>query len=411
MRGIWTSARSDPRRLGAVAFVAAALASIAYVLWLGRGSTLIGDEWSYLLQAHSGSSSSLLDPHNGHLIVVPLLVLKAMYSTFGLTSHLPYQLLAVLLNVVVAGLLYVFARRSLDPLTALVPALLMLFCGGGWDAIVTGFQIPNLISVAAGLFALLLIRRGDLRGDVLACLALSISLASVTVGVAFAAGIGVALLLRGWRPALQRAWVFLLPAIPYAVWFLWSIKFREGEVTAGSIGALGSGIFDQLAAIFASMTGLAIGPDVGNTAAAAVDSPSWGPVLVVLAVVAVVLALRRRPPSNDFFVAIATLAVYLLTISLALGHGRTPEISRYIYMGTPLVLLVLIEAFHGLRPNRAWSIALVAALFFSLLAGGVQMGVGGKLVGPSRRPTGPNWPRWKSPANASPTTWSSSPGS
>jgi hypothetical protein len=372
--------RSNPRRSGTVAFCIAALASIAYVLWLGRGGTLILDEWSYLVQARISSAGHLLDPHNGHLIVFPLLVLKAMYSTFGLTSHLPYQLLAVLLNVLNAALLYVFARRRLDPFTALVPALLILFCGGGWDAFVSSYQLPNLISIAAGLSALLLIGRGDLRGDVLACLALAISLASVTVGVAFAAGIAVALLLRGREGALRRAWVFLVPAIPYAAWFLWSMHLREGEVTAGSVGALGSGIFDQLAAIFAAMTGLAVGPEVGNIAAPAVSRPSWGPVLVLLAVVAVAIALRRRRPSPFFYVAFATLSVYLVTVALALGHLRSADTSRYIYMGSPLVLLVLIEAFRGLRPSRGWAIGIVVALFFSLLASGALMGVGGKLV-------------------------------
>ena len=49
-------------------------------------------------------------------------------------------------------------------------------------------------------------------------------------------------------------------------------------------------------------------------------------------------------------------------------------------MGTALTLLVLIEAFNGMRPNRAWAIGLTTALFFSLLANGALMGVGGKVV-------------------------------
>ena len=152
-------ARADPRLLGMVAFAAAALASVAYVLWLGRGQTLILDEWSYLMHAREWSPRTLLEPHNGHLIVFPILVLKLMYGVFGISSHLPYQLLAVLLNVLIAALLYVFARRSVGPLVALLPAVLMLFYGAGWDAFVTGYQLPNLFSIAAGLMALLFVRR------------------------------------------------------------------------------------------------------------------------------------------------------------------------------------------------------------------------------------------------------------
>lgn len=365
-----------------VAFAAAALASIAYVLWLGRGETFIVDEWSYLLQGREASLSALLEPHNGHLIFFPLLVLKLMYGVFGLSSHLPYQLLAVLLNVLIAALLYAFARRSVGPLIALFPAVLMLFYGGGWDAFVTGYQIPNLIAIALGLMALLFVRREDLRGDVLACLALLLSLASFSVGIAFAAGIAVALLLRGREAAIRRAWVFLVPAVLYAAWFIWARHFHETQVTTYDIGALLSGIFDQLAAIFSGIAGLMVAPGSSDLAAPAGGRPSWGPVLVVLAVVAVVLALRRRRPSRSFLAALATLGVYLVTIALALevGASRVPDASRYVYMGTVLTLLVLIEAASGMRPNRAWAIGLTVALFFSLLANGALMGVGGRVV-------------------------------
>lgn len=381
MRGTSLShARSDPRLLGKFAFAAAALASIAYVLYLGRGQTLILDEWSYLLHAREWTPTALLEPHNGHLIVFPLLVLKLMYGVFGISSHLPYQLLAVGLNVLIAALIYVFARRSVGPLFALLPAVLVLFYGAGWDAFVTGYQLPNLFSIAAGLLALLLIRREDLRGDVLACLALAVSLASVSVGIAFAAGIAVALLSRGRPAAMRRAWVLLVPAIPYAVWFIWARRFHEAEVTAANIGALGSGIFDQLAAIFSGITGLAAAPGSHDLTAPPGTRPSWGPALVLLALAGVALALRHRRPSRSFWVALTTLFVYLATVALALGENRPPDASRYVYMGSMLTLLVLIEAVSGMRPNRVWAIGLTTALFFSLLSNGAQMGVGGRVV-------------------------------
>jgi hypothetical protein len=373
-------ARSDPRLLGKVAFAAAALASIAYVLYLGRGQTLILDEWSYLLHAREWTPTALLEPHNGHLIVFPLLVLKLMYGVFGISSHLPYQLLAVGLNVLIAALIYVFARRSVGPLFALLPAVLILFYGAGWDAFVTGYQLPNLFSIAAGLLALLFVRRGDLKGDVLACLALSISLASVSAGIAFAAGIAVALLLRGRETAIRRAWVLLIPAIPYAVWFIWARRFHEAEVTAANVGALGSGIFDQLAAIFSGITGLAAAPGSHDLTAPAGTRPSWGPTLVVLALAGVALARRHRRHSRSFYVALAALFVYLVTVALALGENRPPDASRYVYMGTVLTLLVLIEAVRGMKPNRVWAIGLATALFFSLLANGALMGAGSRVV-------------------------------
>jgi hypothetical protein len=379
-RAYLSRGRADPRLLGEAVFAAAALASVAYVLWLGRGQTLILDEWSYMLQGREWSLTTLLEPHNGHLIFFGSLVLKAMYGAFGISSHLPYQLLAVLLNVLIAALLYVFARRSVGPLFALFPSVLILFYGAGWDAFVTGYQIPNLISMAAGLSALLLVRREDLRGDATTCLALGLSLASFSVGIAFTAGIAVALLLRGRSAAIQRAWVVLVPALLYGAWYIWATRYPGAEVTAHNVGSLLSGMFDQLAAVFSGLTGLAAAPGYSSLAAPAGARPDWGPTLVALALIGVGLVFRQRRPSPWFFVALTVLVVYLLTVSLALGEYRVPNASRYVYLGSILVLLVLIEVVSGTRPGWAWAIGLTAALFFSLLANGALMGAGGRLI-------------------------------
>lgn len=373
-------ARVNPHLLGKVLFSAAALASVAYVLWLGRGQTLILDEWSYLLAGRSWDPAKLLEPHNGHLIVFPVVVLKLMYTTIGISSHLPYQLLAALLNVLIAALLYALARRSVGPLFALVPAILVLFCGAGWDAFVTGYQLPNLFAMAAGLAALLLVGRNDLRSDALTCLALLLSLFSFSVGIAFAAGIALALLLRGRDAVGRRAWVVLVPGALYGAWFVWGLRFGGAEVTAHNVGAVLSGMFDQLAAVFAGLTGLAASPGGTNLATDAVDRPDWGPTLVVLAIVGVAIALHRRRVSPSFLVAVTVLFVYLATIALALGANRVPDASRYVYLGSVLTLLVLVEAARGTRPSRGWAIGLAVALFFSLLANGMIMGEGGKVV-------------------------------
>src|SRR6187399_531271 len=109
--------RVDRRRLGMAVFSAAVLASFAYALWLGRGQTLILDEWKFLLDSRTWSVS-MLEPDNGHLILLPYVVSKLGYGIFGLSSHLPFQLVAVFLNAVIAALLYVLARRSIGPLFA-----------------------------------------------------------------------------------------------------------------------------------------------------------------------------------------------------------------------------------------------------------------------------------------------------
>jgi hypothetical protein len=370
----------DRRRLGIVVFSAAVLASFAYALWLGRGQTLILDEWKFLLESRKWSVA-MLEPDNGHLILLPYVVSKLVYGIFGLSSHLPSQLVTVSLNAVIAALLYVFARRSIGPLFALLPGVLMLFYGTSWDAIVIGYQLPNLLTMAAGLFALLFIRRGDVRGDALACVALFLSLASFSVGVAFVVGVAVALLLRGRTAAISRAWVVLLPVFFYAVWFIWSIHLRQSEGSIYNVGALLSGMFDQLAAVLSGITGLAAAPGARDLTTV-VERPDWGPALVILALVGAALWLRDKRPTPSLIVALSVLVAYLAAIALGLdveGH-RVPDASRYVYMGTVLTLLVFIELFRGMKPTRGWAAVLAIAFVFSLLANGAVMGMGGKLV-------------------------------
>lgn len=372
--------RVDQRRLGIGIFSAAVLASFVYALWLGRGQTLILDEWKFLLDSRKWSVT-LLEPDNGHLILLPYLVSKLLYGIFGLSSHLPTQLVTVSLNAVVAALLYVFARRSFGPLLALLPAVLMLFYGASWDAIIIGYQLPNLLTMSAGLFALLFIRRGDLRGDALACIALFFSLASFSVGVAFVVGVAVALLLRGRSAAISRAWVVLLPVFFYAVWFVWSLHLRQSEASIYNVGALLSGMFDQLAAVLAGITGLAAAPGLRDLTTV-VERPDWGPALVILALVGAALWLKGKRPTSSLIVAVSVLVAYLAAIALGLdveGH-RVPNASRYVYMGTVLTLLVFIELFRGIKPTRVWAAVLAIAFVFSLLANGAVMGLGGKLV-------------------------------
>ncbi|MFP5388298.1 MAG: hypothetical protein ACLGG5_03235 [Thermoleophilia bacterium] len=372
--------RVDRRRLGMVLFSAAVLASFAYALWLGRGQTLILDEWKFLLDSRSWSVA-LLEPDNGHLILLPYVVSKLVYDTFGLSSHLPSQLVTVSLNAVIAALLYVFARKSIGPLFALLPGVLILFYGTSWDAIVIGYQLPNLLTMAAGLFALLFIRREDLRGDALACVALFLSLASFSVGVAFVVGVAVALLLRGRAAAISRAWVVLLPVFFYAAWFIWSIHLRQSEGSIYNVGALLSGMFDQLAAVLAGITGLAAAPGARDLTTV-VERPDWGSALVILALVGAALWLRDKRPTPSLIVAFSVLVAYLVAIALGLnveGH-RVPNATRYVYMGTVLTLLVLIELFRGMKPTRGWAAVLGIAFMLSLLANGAIMGMGGRLV-------------------------------
>src|SRR5439155_9311953 len=98
-------------------------------------------------------------------------------------------------------------------------ALLILFLGTAWEVTIVPDVMTNTYSAAAGLGAFLALDRSDRRGDVAACLLLVAAICCWTLGLAFAVGAGVWILLEsGWSRRL------LVPTIPlglYLVWFAW----------------------------------------------------------------------------------------------------------------------------------------------------------------------------------------------
>jgi hypothetical protein len=350
--------------------VAAIVASTALLLDLGRGQTPVVDQWGYIYAYQPWSLESLLTPHSGHLIVLPLIVQKAMFEAFGLESQLPYQLLNLALSAAVASMLFALIRNAVGDLLALAAATLILFYGAGADVLIPTFQITNLIGIAAGLAMLLALRRESLWGDVAACLFLAMSLASFSIGVAFAAGAALALVLRPPGLRLSRCWVVLAPLVLYGAWVLWARKFDEQTIYVHNLKVLGSAFFDQLGAALSGITGLFTTPNGPKPDANPVPiRTTWGPALVVGLAALLIVRLRRPPkPSRDALIAVAVLVVYFLLVGIALNQFRNTFDTRLVYLGSILTLLAVAELCGPYRPSRT-VLSVVAVVFvFSICA-------------------------------------------
>lgn len=108
--GEWDAARRD--RLAWVALGAAMLAAALLLLWEGRGQALFVDEWSFGYLGRAGFSlHSLLEPDNGHLAAVPVLIAKASLELFGAGTALPLRLVAIATHLAIALILFVILRR------------------------------------------------------------------------------------------------------------------------------------------------------------------------------------------------------------------------------------------------------------------------------------------------------------
>ncbi len=347
------------------------VAAILLAWWAGNRSFAL-DEWEYVVNRGDWTLSDLIRPANGHLLALPLVVYKAILSTFGAESHVPFTILTIVLSLLVAGLVFAIAARRLHPWIALIPAGLFLFYGSGWEVLINTAAMQNQFGIAAGLGMILCL---DRRRYALASVLLLASLASFTIGLAFAAGAAIRLLAEGDpRGRLRRMWVVALPMIPYVAWFLWAQKYHQSGGSLHSLGTIVSGVFDQLSTIMGGLTGLFQKTGGASPGAAFLETTNRTDALVYVLVGIFVLRLVKGPRLTPAaWGALATLLAYLLLIGYGLDSQRLPEASRYVYMGSLLLVVAGIELTAGLRLERRWVLGLVALAAISLYSNVAQI--------------------------------------
>ncbi len=363
------TAKRHPR-VAWLVLAGAMIVAVALVLaWSGE-RTFVLDEWGYLLDRSHWGAENLLRPTIGHLIALGLVLYNAAFSAFGADSHLPLTLIAIALQCLVAGLVYAYAARRLGAWVALLPAILVLFYGAGWEILISSATLPNQVAMASGIGMLLALDRRDRSGDVAACLMLLVSLASFTIGLAFAVAAGVRILLeREGGGGLRRLGVVAGPVALYVIWFAWARKYGQSDFSTYSIGSMPSAAFDQVNAALAGITGLfrVVGrPSVGD--AVVLDTTRTTGLVFVLAAAVGWRILRGPRLRPEAWATLGLVGVYLLLVGLGLSDGRRPDASRYVYMLTVLLMLVGADLLAGLRITRVWAYAAAAGLMVSLVA-------------------------------------------
>jgi hypothetical protein len=369
-------ARQIPRRPGRPTrsaerglLVCGLIVAGALILWAGRGVTFLGDEWAWIFRGLHPSAGSFLDDYNGHLLALPLGGYYALLRTVGLSTYVPYRVVAVVLQLTVAGLIFVIARRRLEPLYALLAAALVAFLGTGSDAFLSAINIGLVSATAASLAALVMLDRRTPRGDAAACGLMLCGLASFTSALAFAAGVLVEILLEPGRR--RRLWV---PLVPMAVYFAWRIGWATQFTAARPRGHPAAGALAPPSAAFEAATGAASG-----LAGIQLASPGltrhfpWlaSAMEVAVAVAGVALAwfvLRRRHAIGARFVNVVVTAIALW---LLIGYGRADFgdlfASRYVYAGAVVVVLILVELVNAIDTvPRLLTRVLVAAVAASV---------------------------------------------
>jgi hypothetical protein len=347
----------------------AAAGSVALLLaWL-RNRTFWLDEWDLLLYRRDLSFDAILSPHNEHIIVAPALIYNAIQAALGMESLLPYAVASIAAFIASIVLLFEFVRRRLGGWLALGSALLILFMGAAYEDLLFPFQVGYFGSMACGLGALLALERRDGAGDALACGLLVGSLAFSSLGLPFTLGAAVALWIG--RGSVQRAYVFALPLLLYALWYAGWGHMAGNSVSFRNLANSPSYVLDGLAASVSSLLGLTTPPffDSDGTSNGGL---AWGRPLLVALLFAMGLRLRSlgRVPPWLWVTGAILLSFWFLTALNSL-LGRPPNASRYQYVGGVFLILVMAELLRGVRLGRP-ALAGVLALCLAAAAGNLS---------------------------------------
>jgi hypothetical protein len=330
-----------------------ALAMALSALWImlgGRHAALGGDEVFYYADLveksgaviHLGGIEGLFAPHNGHFVLVGRLIYKLLFAIAGANHYWVFRAVEVAGILIAVELFYLLARRRTEPWVALAMCVSLLFAGWAYETLLWPFDLHTVYALVFGLAAVLALEREDRRGDIVACALLVLAVATLEIGLAFVVGVAVSILLRGdrWR----RIWIVVVPVAVYGIWWLWAGKFHQSEVRIENLHLIPTVVTGALGSIAGSLTGI-------NPTGMKVEPNTAGPtaagmVIAGVAVVALVFRIRRGTVPPSLWLFLGTTIAFWLTIALG---GREPETSRYIFVGSLLVLLVAADAIAGVR--------------------------------------------------------------
>jgi hypothetical protein len=345
--------------------VLALVASAVLLLTLSSGLTFFGDTWAFLMGRRGFTTDAFLEPHNEHIVVIPVAIQHLLLRLFGMTSATPEFVVLTASLLVTAALVFVYVRRRVGSWLALMAAVLLLFLGPGWEDLLWPFQIGLVSSALFGVAMLLALDRGDKRGDIAACVFLGISIGFSSLGVAFAVGAAVDVLQRRRSHGLRRAYISAVPLLLYALWYLGWGRNAESHLSLHNVLVSPRFVWEGLSASLDSLLALS------SIADESIGQSKWGlPLLIALIALIVYGQVRKRGFSPRLWPVVATTATFWFLAAFNYLPGREAYSSRYLYVGALFVLLIAADLLKGVRFAR-WALLLGGAI--TLAAAGFNL--------------------------------------
>jgi hypothetical protein len=330
------------------------------ILYYGR----VAEKQGQLVHYAPFSPEYLLAPFNGHLPLGGRFVYETVFATFG-AKYEVFVLINIAALFACVALTFELVRRRIGTIAALAPCVVLLFLGFASEQLLWPLDFNTSASLAAGLGAVLALQRDDRRGEILACVLLAVSVATIELGLSFAVGIAAWLLLRHRVGALRRAWIVVIPVALYALWWIWARRFGQSETDAGNIHLIPETFLHGGAAVMGSLTGT--NPVQPGSYVTAV---TWfGRALAVAAGVILLVRIWLGKLPRTIWVWLIVLGSYWLLLAVA---ARPAEAGRYILVGSVLVVLIAADAVRR-RISDGVAVALLLLALVALPANIAQL--------------------------------------
>jgi hypothetical protein len=330
----------------ALLVVAMAVAA-AVLLSYASGLTYFQDSWEFLMHRRDPSVDAFLNPHNEHIVLIPVAVEQLFLRLFGMDSPLPEFVLLTALLLATAALVFLYVRRRLGPWPALFAATLLLFLGPAWQDLLWPFQIGFVGSACFGVATLLALENNSRRWDLAARGFLVLAVGFSSLGIPFVVAAFVDVLQKRRLLGLRRLFVPAVPLALYGIWWLGWGHRAESHFSVHHVLVspryVTEGFTSSLDALLALAT-------IANEA---VGRSQWALPLLALLVGLVVYGQISRPGvSPRLWPVLAAAATFWFLAAFNEIPGREPYSSRYLYVGALFLLLIGAELLWRVRFRR-----------------------------------------------------------
>ena len=217
------------------------------IAYINKNYWFFLDEWMFLTDRAffpKGTDLGILDGHNGHISVLPVITYRIIFKLFGVRTYVPYLAVLIAFHVALCHALWRLIRKvGVRPWTATAAIGIFAVLGAGVENLSWAFQWIFFGPLLFGTCALLIIKESGKveKKEWLASALLVLGIITSGTGIAIVFIVTLTLLLRNRKSAIPvivapaaaiyLTWYVLVPvATPVTDWLLvtqpWPIAIR-----------------------------------------------------------------------------------------------------------------------------------------------------------------------------------------